>query len=648
MGSEVKMEAPMCLIENSPDGKLSVNPQAKEILSKITQPVVVVAIVGLYRTGKSYLMNKLAGKNAGFDLGATIVAQTKGIWMWCVPHPTKKNHTLVLLDTEGLGDVQKGDKKNDTWIFCLAVLLSSAMVYNSKGTIDQDSIEKLHYVQELTEKIKVKASENDDEEAEFSKHFPIFIWTVRDFTLSLEVNGEKITDDDYLEHALAVKEPERTLRDQMLNLPKKCIRMYFPRRKCFTFCSPTSNLNLFQKLEQVSDEQLFPSFVAKAKQFCDYIFSYAEVKHLDGFQPAKGNMFGNLAEKYTEAINNGQVPCMENAVLYLSENENKAAVEKASEYYETEMDKRVVFPTETMDQFMDINKECEEKAVDIFMARSFKDKDYHFQKELMGRIQKKKNEFLKKNEDASVAHCDDLLAKLSEDLDKALTAGSYVVPGGYQLFKQEMDKIVGKYNEDTKKGIKGDEVLQKFLKNKEATGDTILTSDKALDKNERIKEAEKAKAESLMIEQKVSQVKASQEEQKVDNQMKSFEMNFQRLLEKLQAEKMMMREQIERLVSEKRREEELLTRQGCARQAKLYAAQISDLEKEKEQADQETAWYTPVWESLKSVVVDVAPSVFNFGAGMVKKAISSFQNKEKEEKKNNKEKGPPKPNKTTK
>ena len=31
----------------------------------IRQPVVVVAIVGLYRTGKSYLMKKLAGKNKG-------------------------------------------------------------------------------------------------------------------------------------------------------------------------------------------------------------------------------------------------------------------------------------------------------------------------------------------------------------------------------------------------------------------------------------------------------------------------------------------------------------------------------------------------------------------------------------------------------
>ncbi|XP_017719501.1 PREDICTED: guanylate-binding protein 6-like, partial [Rhinopithecus bieti] len=106
MESGPKMLAPICLVENNND-KLLVNQQAVQILDKISQPVVVVAIVGLYRTGKSYLMNRLAGENHGFPLGSTVQSETKGIWMWCMPHPSKPNHTLVLLDTEGLGDVEK-------------------------------------------------------------------------------------------------------------------------------------------------------------------------------------------------------------------------------------------------------------------------------------------------------------------------------------------------------------------------------------------------------------------------------------------------------------------------------------------------------------------------------------------------------------
>jgi len=53
---------PFCLVENQ-KCPLSVNPRALKILEQISQPAVVVAIAGLYRTTKSYLMNRLAGQN---------------------------------------------------------------------------------------------------------------------------------------------------------------------------------------------------------------------------------------------------------------------------------------------------------------------------------------------------------------------------------------------------------------------------------------------------------------------------------------------------------------------------------------------------------------------------------------------------------
>ncbi|CDR18988.1 unnamed protein product [Oncorhynchus mykiss] len=67
-GQTVSMKGPVCLIENDSDGKLCVVRSALETLSQIEQHVVVVAVVGLYRTGKSYLMNKLAGTNKGGNI----------------------------------------------------------------------------------------------------------------------------------------------------------------------------------------------------------------------------------------------------------------------------------------------------------------------------------------------------------------------------------------------------------------------------------------------------------------------------------------------------------------------------------------------------------------------------------------------------
>uniref|UniRef100_G1PZ30 GB1/RHD3-type G domain-containing protein n=1 Tax=Myotis lucifugus TaxID=59463 RepID=G1PZ30_MYOLU len=202
MASSPNMMAPICLVENNNE-QLSVNQKALEILDQISEPVVVVAMVGLYYTGKSYL-NRLAGQNHGFPLGSTVQSETKGIWMWCVPHPYKPDCTLVLLDTEGLGDEEKGDPKNDSWIFALAVLLCSSFVYNSLSTINHQALEQLHYVTKLTELIRAKSSPTPDgveDSAEFV-FFPDFIWIVRNFTLELMLNGRPITADEYLENAL--------------------------------------------------------------------------------------------------------------------------------------------------------------------------------------------------------------------------------------------------------------------------------------------------------------------------------------------------------------------------------------------------------------------------------------------------------------
>ncbi|XP_068103303.1 guanylate-binding protein 3-like [Hyperolius riggenbachi] len=272
------LNTPVCLIENK--GTFEANPKAISILSKINQPVVVVAIVGRYRTGKSYLMNKLAGGKKGFDLGCAVEAATKGIWMMCRPHPIKKDHMIVILDTEGLGDVGKGDNKNDSWLFCLAILLSSVLVYNCKNAIDQDALEKLKFTEEITQLIKVKSQNNKDEEGEFSRHFPMFIWAVRDFHLKLEIAGKPVSEDEYLERALMLKTSANTMKDKEFNKLRESLRMYFGCRKCFVFDLPSSNTNDLQRLEDIPEKDLNSKFLSQCQKFCDYIFKNAKEKRV--------------------------------------------------------------------------------------------------------------------------------------------------------------------------------------------------------------------------------------------------------------------------------------------------------------------------------------------------------------------------------
>ena len=53
---------------------------------------------------------------------------TKGIWIWKGDFFGDPDRALVLLDTEGLCDPDKGDESHDMELFALSVLLSSVLV----------------------------------------------------------------------------------------------------------------------------------------------------------------------------------------------------------------------------------------------------------------------------------------------------------------------------------------------------------------------------------------------------------------------------------------------------------------------------------------------------------------------------------------
>lgn len=102
-------------------------------------------VSGKYRTGKSYLMNRLFNSNRGFHVGPTIEAATKGIWVWARQHPKDESKCLILMDIEGLHDPKKGDSSHDMKLFSLAVLLSSCLVYNIVGALDSAFLQEFQY-----------------------------------------------------------------------------------------------------------------------------------------------------------------------------------------------------------------------------------------------------------------------------------------------------------------------------------------------------------------------------------------------------------------------------------------------------------------------------------------------------------------------
>jgi hypothetical protein len=62
------------------------NEEALRFISTISGPLGIVSVAGLYRTGKSYLLNRmLLNRCSGFGVGPTVNACTKGLWIWAKP-----------------------------------------------------------------------------------------------------------------------------------------------------------------------------------------------------------------------------------------------------------------------------------------------------------------------------------------------------------------------------------------------------------------------------------------------------------------------------------------------------------------------------------------------------------------------------------
>ncbi len=153
------------------------------LLHAIRQPVSTVAVVGKYHSGKSFLLNQIMAKEAGFGhshhrveegfgVGSAVDPQTMGIWVWGRPmkiersgeeeggkgtgKPAGPPQWVLLLDTEGFAATNVSENY-DAKIFAVATLLSAQLLYNSVKIIDQSDIDYLELLARRTQLFALKA-----------------------------------------------------------------------------------------------------------------------------------------------------------------------------------------------------------------------------------------------------------------------------------------------------------------------------------------------------------------------------------------------------------------------------------------------------------------------------------------------------------
>lgn len=298
-------------IQFRPSDGFEIHPEAIKFLQKLDSPISVIAVCGKYRTGKSYLLNKLfldhpeetkappkRTSSVGFEVGPTINPCTKGVWLWRsvfeADHPELGRVKAVVIDTEGLGAFDE-DENHDSKIFLLALLLSSLLVYNSVGAIDENALNLLSLVINLSKNLQIKSKQGGEVDPdELANYFPTFLWVLRDFSLKLQdAEGNKISFKQYLENALKEQKGNSEAIEKK-NRVRRLLRHFFKDRDCSTLVRPTEDESNLQILGMLKDDALRPEFVEQLQLLKTKIHKKVKPKFLNG-NVLSGQMLIELA-----------------------------------------------------------------------------------------------------------------------------------------------------------------------------------------------------------------------------------------------------------------------------------------------------------------------------------------------------------------
>ena len=325
--------------------KFIINEDAKKLISRSeNKQIGIVSLVGKYRTGKSFLLNRVLidKKNIkGFEVAPTIKPCTKGIWLWSSPlMVSNKNSSgcfpAFLIDTEGLGSYDE-EINHDSKIFLIAILISSLFIYNSFGTIDEVALNNLSLILNLSKSLKLRNNSNvlnskESDDKEMAKYFPSLLWLLRDFALKLEdSDGNVITAKQYLENAL-MEQKGSTQSIEEKNLVRKMIKTYFNERDCFPMVRPVENENDLQNLMNLSDNKIRPEFIKQSNMLKNKIYMKIKPKTFNN-KILSGQMLIDLLESVVNAINSGAIPVIENSWNYIANNECLKSIKENSENF---------------------------------------------------------------------------------------------------------------------------------------------------------------------------------------------------------------------------------------------------------------------------------------------------------------------------
>jgi hypothetical protein len=173
-----------------------------------------------------------------------VEAVTKGLSVWSRPISAEdesgREFAYLAVDSEGVGSCEQ-ELKYDVKILMLVFLISSTVIYNSVGAIDEPALDQLRTVLNLRQALP-----------QAEPHRAKLVWVLRDFALQLvSKHGREMTPNDYLEQCLE-EVPTSNSEVKKKNEIRRAIKEAFGKRCCYPLVRPTIKEDDLRTLEQSS------------------------------------------------------------------------------------------------------------------------------------------------------------------------------------------------------------------------------------------------------------------------------------------------------------------------------------------------------------------------------------------------------------
>ena len=221
------------------------------------------------------------------------------------------------------------------------------------------------------------------------------------------------------------------------------------------------------KLDQISENELKPKFLEAAQKFVAFVMDNAKPKEIKG-SPLNGKSFALMFETFLESVNKKNISIRSTYQIVANEG-NRLALELGKKTFnETIAISKLPLGSSKLNE---LTKRASETATKAFLSSCIDiESNLSFSKELNEFLENEIEKIEKENLKASAEKCLKFLESLYAPIEDKSNNGNYLVDGGYDELKKDVESLKLEYLMECSKheefGPSKLEVLTKFERQK--------------------------------------------------------------------------------------------------------------------------------------------------------------------------------------